>query len=264
MTVLPLSLVGFRGELEAAIRREQARRRRGRRVALAAGAAAAVAMGSLAALPGDPGGPVVEPASAAQRAAATLAAAPGSVVHVAMVVTQQSPDGSVSTWREESWQETAPPYDARQIIIQDGTPVETATVDGSRELYDPRTDTIYVSPDGSSDGTLPQGTPPHAATGEPYRAQILDLLRTGRLRLTGRPTVDGRRALSFTSDDGHTRYDYTVAAGTYEPIRWRFSPDDVETPAATVDFETYEELPAGDVPLELEHYHPGASVRHRT
>jgi hypothetical protein len=270
MTMLPVSLVDFRSELEAAIRRDRARRRRRRgvalRVAVVAGAAAVVALGALTALPGDPGGPAVQPAAAAaaQRAAAVLATAPGSVVHVAMDVTQQNPDGSVTTWQEESWQQTVPPYDMRQILTaQDRAPVETAIVDGEREVYDPARDVVYVSPDGSAGSALPQGAAPAPATGEPYRDQILELLRSGRLTLSGRSTVDGRQTLSFTWNDGHTRYDYTVAAGTYEPVRWRFSPDDAATPAASVAFRTYERLSADRAPLDLTHYHPGASVQHR-
>jgi hypothetical protein len=268
MSMLPLSLVSFRDELEAAVRRDQTARRSRRpvalRLALVAVAAGAVALGALTALPGEPGGPDVQPASAAQKAAATLAAAPGSVVHIAAEVTQRNPDGSVAKWRQESWQQTAPPYDARQIVTpENGVAVETAIVGGEREVYDPRGDVIDVSPDGSVDPALPQGTPPAAATGEPFRAQVLDLLRSGRLTPSGESTVDGRRTLSFTWDDGHTRYDYTVAAGTYEPVSWRFTPDDAATSSATMEFETYEDLPATAAPIGLEHYHPGAVVRHR-
>ena len=84
--------------------RRRPRRRAALRAAVVAGTAAAVAVGALAALPGDPGERLVEPASAAQRAAAALAATPGSIVHVEMVVDQRNPDGSRTSWRTQSWQ----------------------------------------------------------------------------------------------------------------------------------------------------------------
>jgi hypothetical protein len=256
MTTVPTPLVRFRGELEAAIERQrEAPRRRRRavvRVALATGAAAAAVAGALTVLPGDPGGRLVEPASAARRAAAALAAAPGSVVHVDMRVTQQNADGSRTAWREQSWQQTAPPYDERRILTRaDGERVETATVDGRHELYDARSNTISFAATPAT---------PQPVTAQPFRDQVLDLLRSGELAESGRATVDGRDTITFTGSDGHTRYAYTVDAATYAPVRWQFDPLDT-TPAATVAFETYEVVPAADAPLDLTVQHPDATVR---
>lgn len=215
-TTLPTALVRFQNDLETAIRREQRSRSRGRRrlvlrVALAAGVAAALAAGTLTALPGDPGGGLVETASSAQRAAAALAATPGSVVHVDLVVAQRNPDGSQSTWRAESWQQTAPPYGVRRIVTDEsGRHVEAPT--------------------------------PAPVTAQPLRDQVLDLLRSGKLRESGRSTVDGRQTVSFTWNDGHARYEYTVDVATYEPVSWRIAPIDAEG-ETTVTFETYEILP---------------------
>jgi hypothetical protein len=266
MTTLPTPLVRFRGELEAAIGRQQEAPGRRRlpvlRVAIAACVAAAVAVGALATLPGGPGGRLVEPASAAARAPAALAARPGSIVHVDMVVTQRNPDGSRTRWREESWQQTAPPYDERQIVTrEDGTSVETATVDGDRQSYDPAGNVVDVAPSGS-ESTPPSEATPQPVTAQPFRDQVVDLLRSGKLTQSGRGTVDGRPTISFAWNDGHARYEYTVEAGTYEPVRWQISPTD-GTPSATVSFETYETLPAGSAPLDLTRLHPDASVRHR-
>ncbi|HEX5584677.1 hypothetical protein [Gaiella sp.] len=224
MTTLPSALVRFQDDLEAAIARQQrprsyGRRRLALRVALATGAAAAVAAGALTALPSDPGGRLVETASAAQRAAAALAAPPGSIVHVDMAVTQRSPDGSQTSWRAESWQQTTPPYAMRQVVTdQSGKPVETST--------------------------------PQPVVAQPFREQVLDLLRSGKLTESGRATVDGREAVSFTWDDGHTRYAYTVDAGTYTPVRWLIAPLGAES-ETIVTFETYETLPAGQMAPNL-------------
>jgi len=266
MTTLPTSLVHFKGELEAAIRREQQSRGRSRRrvalrVAVLAGAAAAVAVGAFAALPGDPGGRFVEPASAAQRAAAALAATPGSIVHVATVVEQRNPDGSHTSWRAETWQKTEPPYEVRQIVTGgNGEPVETATVGGNHQLYDPQSNTVRVTPAGRATNT-PPGATPQPATAEPFREQIIDLLRTGKLTESGRSSVGDRQTVSFVWNDGHTRYQYTVAARTYEPVLWHFSPTGTNT-ATTITFDTYEILPAAQAPLDLTRRHPDATVQH--
>jgi hypothetical protein len=255
MTTVPTPLVRFRGELEAAIERQRGPRRRRRaavRGALATAAIAAAVAGALTALPGDPGGRLVEPASAAQRAAAALAAAPGSVVHVDLRVTQQNADGSRTSWREQSWQQTAPPYDERRIVTRaDGERVETATVDGKHELYDARSNSISFSATPAT---------PQPVTAQPFRDQVLDLLRSGGLTESGRATVDGRETISFTGSDGHTRFAYTVDAATYAPVRWRFDPLDATAPA-TVAFETYEVVPAAGAPLDLTVQHPDAAVR---
>jgi hypothetical protein len=218
MTTLPTPLVRFQDELEAAIRQEQRSRSRGRRrlalrVALVAGAAVALAAGTLTALPGNPGEGLVETASAAQRAVAALAATPGSVVHVDVVVAQRSADGSQSSWREETWQQTAPPYAVRRIV----------TDASGRHVGSPT---------------------PEPVTAQPFRDQVLDLLRSGKLTESGRSTVGGRQTVSFTWNDGHARYEYAVDATTYEPLRWRIAPLDVEG-ETVVTFETYETIPAG-------------------
>jgi hypothetical protein len=209
MTTLPTTLVRFRAELEEAIARDLRPRRRRLAVRLAVVAAAvAVAATALTALPGDPGERLVEPASAAERAAAALAASPGAVVHVDMRVEQRSPGGATATWRVESWQQTSPPYDVRQVVTgADGRPIDAPT--------------------------------PRPATAEPLREQVLQLLRDGKLTQTG--SAAGRM-VSFAWNDGQTRYEYTVAAGTYEPVRWRLSSAGSET---TVTFETYEILSDG-------------------
>jgi hypothetical protein len=258
MTTLPTPLVRFRAELETAIAEDLRPRRSRRPLAVrlvAAGVvSAALAAGALTAFPGDPAGRLVEPAAAAERAAAVLTAAPGSIVHVDMVVRQRHVDGATTSWRAETWQATMRPFDVRQRVTDAaGTTVETATIAGEQQLYDPRTDTIHVLGPGETPAT------PAPATAEPFREQVLQLLREGKLTQIGRSVADGRKAISFAWDDGHTQYEYTVEAGTYEPIRWRFSP--AGAGETTVTFEAYEILQAEDAPLALTAHHPSASVR---
>jgi hypothetical protein len=265
MTTLPTSLDRFRGELEAAIRREQLSRTRTRRVVLrvvvVAVAAAALAAGALTALPGDPTAGFVEPASAAQRAAAALAATPGSIVHVDVTVEQRNADGSHTSWRAETWQRAAPPYELRQIVTREnGERVETATVGGSNQLYDARSNTVYIASSGHETGPAAAGATPAPATAQPFREQVLDLLREGKLTRSGSSTVAGRAVISFAWNDRDMSYEYTVEAGTYEPVRWRFSPADASG-ETTITFNTYEIVPAGETQLDLTRRHPEATVR---
>ena len=145
---LPASLIDYREALEDAVRRDLARHRTHRRRALvlrwafAAAVVAAAALGaqSLVSRHGASG-------SVVDRAAAAVASSPGTIVHVDMLGSQTNGDGSVITWRYESWEQQSPPHDGREIqTAPDGSIVETATADGRSEVYDVARNTIYVAP----------------------------------------------------------------------------------------------------------------------
>jgi hypothetical protein len=140
VSTLPPTLVRFESQLEQAIRRERSRRSRRRvlRVAGAGAAAAAVALGALSTLPGHQPSPVA-------RAAAAFAVDDDTILHFEIVGRQTNPDGSIVTWRSESWQERSAPFARRTIETgPEGVPAETASVGRRTELYDARTNTIYV------------------------------------------------------------------------------------------------------------------------
>jgi hypothetical protein len=155
---IPVSLVGYRQALEEAIRRDldtgRARRRRGLavRAVLAVAVVAAVALGALSLVSRQASG-----ASVVRRAAAAIAPAPGTILHVVLDGSQDNGDGGSITWHEESWQQESPPYDRRQIETgPDGSVTESAKANNREEVYDPKTDTIYVSPPAQATG---QGKP---------------------------------------------------------------------------------------------------------
>jgi hypothetical protein len=308
---LPHTLVRFQSELEQAIRRDRLRqgRRRVLRVALAGAAAAAVALGVLSTLPGD------EP-SLVDRAAAAFAVADDTILHFEIVGRQTNPDGSVVTWRSESWQDRSAPFARRTIETgSEGVPAESAGVGERTELYDAETNTIYV-------GEEPAETPPPApkiAPGprpgtsvvtvtvyklwadrpnrepkkgtrrivmstekakrlveqsaaarraaaapepagpyeEPFRQEILDLLRRGVVA-DGPVEVRGREALRIVSRDGGTTYFFDPE--TYAPIELRTTGDGG---GVTLTFLAYEELPrtaANLGLLSLAAQHPTAEV----
>jgi hypothetical protein len=144
-SALPASLTGFRAALEDAVRRDVARRRRRTvavRWALAAAVVGAAALGALSLVSRH-----AERASVVDRAAAAIAVSPGTILHVDLLGSQTNGDGSVVTWRDESWQQQSSPYDRRQIETSaDGSVTESAGSSTTDEVYDPARNTIYVSP----------------------------------------------------------------------------------------------------------------------
>ena len=91
-----------------------------------------------------------------------------------------------------------------------------------------------------------------------FRSDILSLLHSGRVRITGHVTVDGRDAIRLESLDG--KKVYVVDATTYDPIEWTTTGDGG---GVTLRFPVYEQLPADAQSLELldlQHQHPDAQV----
>ena len=143
-SALPASLIDYRDALEGAVRRDVARRR-ARKVALrwaiAAAVVAAAALGALSLVSRHGAG-----ASVVDRAAAAIASSPGTILHVDMLGSQTNGDGSVITWRDESWQQESPPYARRQVeTTPDGTVIESGSSNTSDEVYDAARNTIYVA-----------------------------------------------------------------------------------------------------------------------
>lgn len=167
-SALPASLIDYREALEDAVRRDLGRpRRRGLalRWAVAAAAVAAAALGALG-LVARHGASV----SVVDRAAAAVAASPGTILHVDTLGSQTNGDGSVITWRDESWQQESPPYARRQVeTTPDGSVTESGSSNTADEVYDPARNTIYVSahaaeqPDAMNKWDLKPGPRPGTA-----------------------------------------------------------------------------------------------------
>jgi hypothetical protein len=307
MTALPPALDRFGAELETAVRRDLGARRRRRRLLRAtalSAAAAAVALGILAVLPGG-GSSVVGPAAAA------LEVSDNTILHMELRGEQHNPDGSVVTWRSESWQLNETPFTRRQIEFDsDGIRAESLSRGDTNELYDAETNTIYIATQEEllaanplpkikivSKARLRKLTHSSEATSalkirksgsysaiatkegakrlreqragardsdadrpaeEPFRAEILALLNSGRAEVTGHVDVDGRDAIRIESPDG--KHAYLVDAETYAPIEWTSEGDGG---SVTLRFPVYEEL-AVDADsmqlLDLQAQHPRARV----
>jgi outer membrane lipoprotein-sorting protein len=93
---------------------------------------------------------------------------------------------------------------------------------------------------------------------EDFRDDIVKLLNSGTVRVTGHQNVDGRDAIRIESLDG--KQVYLVDAATYAPIEWTTTGD---SGGVTLRFPLYEELPVDNPSkdlLSLEAQHPGAKV----
>ena len=91
-----------------------------------------------------------------------------------------------------------------------------------------------------------------------FRAGILALLDSGRVRVTGHITVDGRDAIRLESLAG-TKV-YVVDAATYDPIEWTTTGNGG---SVTLRFPVYEQLPVDTESLkllDLQNQHPDAQV----
>ena len=130
-SALPASLIDYRDALEGAVRRDVARHRARKvavRWAVAAAVVAAAALGALSLVSRHGAG-----ASVVDRAAAAIASSPGTILHVDMLGSRTNGDGSVITWRDESWQQETPPYARRQVeTTPDGTVIESGSSNTSK------------------------------------------------------------------------------------------------------------------------------------
>jgi hypothetical protein len=81
---------------------------------------------------------------------------------------------------------------------------------------------------------------------EEFRGEILALLNSGKVVVTGHVTVDGRDVIRLESLDG--KKIYIVDASTYAPIEWTTTGDGG---GVTLHFGAYEELPVNAESMQL-------------
>lgn len=156
---LPPSLERFQRDLESAVGRDLATRRRTvRRRRRVAGATAVLATAAAAALglvglTWDDGGPStagVTPAQAVERARAALAVTDGQIVHIRMEGFQDNGDGTSATWVNELWRQQGTGASRGLEVGFDGVRAEGDQRGDVSRLYDAGTNTIYVAPDGAA------------------------------------------------------------------------------------------------------------------
>jgi hypothetical protein len=248
------------------------RRRTALRTAALAGAVAAAAF-VVANVASTGNGSAVSPAQAKtmiRHARAALAAAllypPAAVVEEDTVDTDTAPDGSTNTSEAHQWWTTSPPYENREIIVQNGkVQWEQTTVNGRLELYDPATNTVYVPP-----ASAPQqagGDDPNVTTALAGVHYLLGQHSAiGRVTVNPNAVFDGATAIEFTFDGG--RFRYWASPGDYRPLQ----SEDRQTPlpggqnGVRIARYPIERVLTGAAAsprlLSLQAQHPGATVDH--
>lgn len=136
----------------------------------------------------------------------------------------------------------SPRADAAYLVKKRGEPVKViATEQGAKRLREQ---------------LAPGGQQPSGVVADEFRAEILALLNSGRVRETGHVEVDVRDAIRLESL--HGKHVYVVDAATYDPLEWG------NGGGVTLRFPVYEQLPVAPESmklLDLEAQHPGAHVQ---
>jgi outer membrane lipoprotein-sorting protein len=125
----------------------------------------------------------------------------------------------------------------------DGPYKVVATAEGARKLR-----RQLMHPEGEASGVLPQE----------FRSEILALLGSGKVRVVGHVTVDGRDAIELESLSGKSTY--IVDASTYDPIEWKTTGTDG---GVAFHFSVFEDLAVDADSMKLfslQDQHPSAQV----
>jgi hypothetical protein len=140
---------------------------------------------------------------------------------------------------------------AQAKALRDGTKIVAWTRHGNGDrVTNPR---VVRAPRASSANDA-SSLDPFSAT---FRGQILSLLRSGDVRVTGHVTVDGHDTIKIESAHGHTTY--YVAPDSYEPVELTTKGT---SGGSILRFDTYKTLPAPENTnlLSLIAEHPTAII----
>jgi hypothetical protein len=249
-------LESLREELVRGVGRNNQRRRRTLVAARGAALIVAVAGAAIAGLTiFGAAGPQTETANAAvlHKVATALAPPAGTILHEQAMVTIQG----MAPATYELWQESDSPYAYR--VIKFG---HEASWNGSvLASYDSGTNTIVDQPGAPSSNS--------AYAPDDQAAQLRALVASGQARIDANTTFHGVPAYKLTVTGASSPFlngtDY-VAKGDYHPLEIQTTVSSSLSSAGipeTIDFQTYEYLPATSANLQLldlQAQHPGAQV----
>jgi len=170
-------------------------------------------------------------------------------------------NGARFTTEDHAWKSTSPPYNGRLIRSWNGkVQWEQAFVNGELDLYDPRTNTVYLTPG------VAQGASPDKPQENSVLAAVQHFLTQPKVKINHNATLDGKKAIELTFING--RISYWISPSTYQPLqsedRWDGLPDGQggvgisRYPIARVLTGSA----ASPRLLSLQAQHPGATVDH--
>jgi hypothetical protein len=247
------------------------RRRSALRVAVLAGVVAAVVF-AVANVASTGNGSAVSSAQAKtilRHVRAALVFPPHAIYEEDDVGSVTARDGARFTTRTQQWVSTSPPYNQRLVRSWNGkVQWEQEFVNGRLDLYDPRTNTVYMAPGVAlNQSSLAPG--PGSAL-----SMVSDLLRgqvqdpdAPKMTINSNAVLDGKNAIEVTFDGG--RFSYWISPSTYKPLqsvdRWDRLPDG----QGGVGIERYPTArvltrsAASPKLVSLQAQHPNATVDHR-
>jgi hypothetical protein len=243
-------------------RRALRRRRTALRAAMLVGAfAAAVFVIANVASTGNDS--TVSPAQAQtilRHVRAALVFPPHAIYEEETVNTVTARDGATHTSGWHEWLSTSPPYNGRSIQFANGKVLwEQAFVNGRLDLYDPKTDTIYLAPRVASNDVVGckrcSGDTPQSTSA---LSEVQDLLTQPNVTINPSAVLNGKPAIELTFDRG--RFSYWISPSTYQPLQVedRFFPGITRFPIVRVLTGSA----ASPKLLSLQAQHPGATVDH--
>ena len=209
-----LRLLALELDRPAAFRVARHQRRTALRIAVLAGVVA-VAVFAVANVASTGRGSVVAPAQARtilRHIRVALAFPPHVIYEEDAVGSVTARDGARFTSGNQQWVSTSPPYNQRLVRSWNGkVQWEQAFVNGRLDLYDPRTNTVYVAPGvAPNQSSLAPG--PSSAL-----SQVYDLLRGPNVKVNLNAMLDGKNAIELTFDGG--RFSYWISPSTYQPLQ---------------------------------------------
>jgi hypothetical protein len=249
-------------------RRARRRRRSALRVAVLAGvvAAAVFAVANVASTGNRSAVSSAQAQTILRHVRAALVFPPHAIYEEDDVGSVTARDGARFTSRTQQWVSTSPPYNQRLVRSWNGkVQWEQEFVNGRLDLYDARTNTVYLA----------AGVAPNQSSLAPGPSSALslvsDLLR-GQVQDPAAPTItvnpnavlDGKKTIEVTDDGG--RFSYWISPSTYKPLqsvdRWDRLPDGqagvgiIRYPIARVLTGSA----ASPKLLSLRAQHPGATI----
>jgi hypothetical protein len=192
----------------------RARRRSALRIAVLAGAVAA-AVFVVANVASTGNGSAVSPAQAQtilRHVRDALVWPPHAIYEEESIGSVTARDGARFTSEDHEWISTSPPYNMRLIRSWNGkVQWEQAFVAGRLDLYDPRTNTVYLA----------AGVAPGQVTDQPQWNSVLSevqyLLRQPNVTINPNAVLDGKPAIELTFVRG--RFSYWISPRTYQPLQ---------------------------------------------
>jgi hypothetical protein len=250
---LPSSLDRYRRQLERAIGRDVAVRRRRRRFRLGALAAATAAVVvALNVLPSGDGGNgrlgTVAPATALERVATALQPRAKTILHIHMVGRQFEDGRDDIRWEYEGW--IAPGALRSVQRSPEGSVTETELANGFDRLWDADSGRVLEVRSQQPDSSYAQE--------DEFRDEALAMLHSGQAEVAGHERVGERDALKIVAQGGARTF--LVDARDYTPIELRTRGTGGGTVLRFVAYERQPLTEATRAKLSIAAQHPGAAT----